>query len=58
MLVKFARGLDQDEIISHAGNLKDADQPAGVRLDIPDHHQAYFKALIHYRNEARGHYGK
>ena len=29
-----------------------------MRLDIPDHLQADFKALIQYGNEARDHYGK
>ena len=44
-------------MISHAANLKDYEKDAGVCLDIPDHLQSDFKALIQYGNEARRHYG-
>ena len=58
MLVRFSSVADRDEVISHAVNLKGIGQPAGVRLDIPDHLQSDFKTLIQYGNDARDHYGK
>ena len=57
VLVRFATVSERDEVISHAANLKDCQQEAGVRLEIPDHLQADFKVLIQYGNEARKFYG-
>ena len=56
VLVRFASVSDRDAVISQAANLKDAPMAAGVRLDIPDHLQSDFKALIQYGNDARDHF--
>ena len=48
VLVRFATISERDEVISHAVNLRDSSQEAGVRLEIPDHLQADFKVLIQY----------